>query len=140
MSHFAKVENGVVTQVLVIEQEQIDTGNWGDPSLWIQTSYNTHGNLHRGTDGKPDGGIALRGNYAGVGMTYDATNDVFLYEKPYPSWVLNTNTWLWNAPIQKPPITPMSLDDNGNIVSGINYDWDEETLSWKEYTTPRDVN
>ena len=137
MSHFAKVENGIVTQVLVIEQEQIDTGNWGDPSLWIQTSYNTYGNVHRGADGKPDGGVALRGNYACVGMTYDTENNVFLHEKPYPSWVLDKEKWLWVAPIQKPAVVPATVDENKNIITGKNYDWDEETLSWKEYITPR---
>ena len=60
MSHFAKVEDGVVTDVLVISQDVIDTGLFGEPSLWVQTSYNTHGGVHYGPDGKPDGGVALR--------------------------------------------------------------------------------
>jgi len=137
MSHFAKVENGIVTQVLVIEQDQIDTGNWGNPSLWIQTSYNTHGNVHRDQNGKPDGGIAIRGNFAAVGMMYDEVNDVFLYEKPYPSWVLDTETWLWVAPIEKPEVVPCTVDGNKNIITGTNYDWDESMQTWVAYSTPR---
>ena len=123
MSHFAQVENGIVTRVLVIEQEVIDTGHFGDPSTWIQTSYNTFGNVHYGQDGLPDGGIALRANYAGIGFTYDAENDVFYSPKPeYASWTLNRETWQWEAPV------PMPIDETGDKV----YDWDEATLSWKE--------
>jgi hypothetical protein len=119
MAHFAKVKNGIVTEVLVISQDVINTGAFGDPILWIQTSYNTHGNIHYGQDGQPDGGIALRGNYAGVGYIYDSVNDVFYEPKPFDSWILNTNTWTWEAP------TPMPIDDK-------NYIWDESTKSWIE--------
>lgn len=108
MSHFAKVENGLVTQVIVAEQDFINTGIVGHG--WIQTSYNTHANQH--PEGRP-----LRGNYAGIGYTYDAVNDVFYAPQPYPSWTLNTTTWLWDAPI------PMPQD---NQV----YVWDESSLSW----------
>ena len=79
MSHFAKInENNVVTEVIVAEQDFINSGAVGDPAAWIQTSYNTRGNVHLGPDGNPDGGVALRGNYAGIGYTYDAVNDVFV--------------------------------------------------------------
>lgn len=79
MAHFAQVdENDVVIQVIVAEQEFIDSGLVGDPASWIQTSYNTRGGIHYGPDGEPDGGIALRGNYASIGGTYDRVNDVFL--------------------------------------------------------------
>jgi hypothetical protein len=122
MSHFAKVENGLVTDIIVAEQDFIDSGLVGDPSLWIQTSYNTKGNLHYGQDKKPDGGIALRGNYASIGGTYDFNNNVFLDKKPFNSWVLNTNTWLWEPPIPRP------VDDE-NI-----YVWDETTISWRKIT------
>lgn len=119
MSHFAKVVNGIVQEVLVVEQDFINEGNLGDPSLWIQTSYNTRGNIHYGKDGNPDGGIALRGNYAGIGFIYDKENDVF-YEKQYhPSWVLNKSTWTWEAPIPYPN-------------DGKEYYWDESLLTWKE--------
>ena len=107
MSHFAKIENGIVTQVIVAEQDVIDSGLFGHG--WVQTSYNTIANKH--PENRP-----LRGNYAGIGYIYDATNDVFYAPQPFPSWVLNTTTWLWEAP------TPMPVD-------GL-YNWDEPTLSW----------
>jgi hypothetical protein len=127
MSHFAKVENGIVTQVIVVEQEVLDTGAFGDPASWVQTSYNTRGGVHYGQDGQPDGGIALRKNYAGIGYTYDADLDAFIPPKPYDSWTLDTETGLWNPP------TPMP--DDGNI-----YVWNEDTVSWDIVTPPTDGN
>lgn len=112
MSHFAKIINGIVQQVLVAEQDFIDSGYVGDPIAWIQTSYNTHGNQH--PEGKP-----LRGNYAGIGYTYDATNDVFYAPQPYPSWTLNNTTWTWEAPVAMP------TDDK-------LYHWDEAIQNWSE--------
>jgi hypothetical protein len=109
MAHFAKVENGIVTQVIVAEQDIIDSGVFGDS--WIQTSYNTVGNKHL------LGGTPLRGNYAGVDSIYDAVNDVFYAPQPFPSWVLNKETWTWESP------TPMPTD-------GQRYIWDESTISW----------
>jgi hypothetical protein len=118
MSHFAKVENGIVTNVLVIEQDVINLGIVGDPSLWIKTSYNTRGNVHYGQDGLPDGLPAVRGNYAGVGDIYDSEHDVFYASnKQFPSWVLNTSSWLWEAPFPMP---------NDEFI----YKWDEESISW----------
>ena len=114
MSHFAKVVDGKVTQVIVAEPEFFDTFVDSSPGTWIQTSYNTHGNQH--PEGRP-----LRGNYAGIGYTYDATNDVFYAPKPFDSWVLNESTWLWEAPVAMP--------DDGKI-----YEWDEATTNWKEVT------
>ena len=110
MSHFAKVENGLVTQVIVAEQDFIDA--LSDASSWVQTSYNTHGNQH--PENRP-----LRGNYAGIGFTYDAQNDVFYAPQPFPSWTLNQTTWLWEAPV------PMPTDEK-------LYKWDEPTTSWVE--------
>ena len=112
MSHFAKVLDGKVTQVIVAEPEFFETFVDSSPGAWIQTSYNTRGNQH--PEGRP-----LRGNYAGVGFTYDATNDVFYAPQPFASWTLNQSTWLWEAP------TPYPQD--GKI-----YLWDEATTSWKE--------
>lgn len=119
MAHFAQVENGVVTQVIVADQSVINSGLFG--TGWIQTSYNTHGGVHYGQDGQPDGGVAVRGNYAGVGYTYDTVNDVFYAPQPYPSWILNNTTWQWEPPIPIPTtsLTPPEF-----------YDWDEATLSW----------
>ena len=110
MSHFAKVENGIVTQVIVIEQDMIDSGHFGHASLWKQTSYNTHGNQH--PEGRP-----LRGNYAGIGYTYDEEHDVFYAPQPYPSWTLSHTTWLWEPPVPYPN-------------DGQPYNWDETTKSW----------
>lgn len=124
MSHFAKVENGTVTQVIVAEQDFIDGGYVGDPAQWVQTSYNTRGGLHYSAEtNEPDGGLALRGNYAGIGYIYDSTNDVFYPPSPFPSWTISAPTWTWTAP------TPMPTD--GNI-----YSWDEDTQSWLVITPP----
>ena len=116
MSHFAKVIDGIVTEVLVIEQDVIDTGLFGDPALWVQTSYNTHGGQH--PEGRP-----LRKNYAGIGFTYDADRDAFYEPQPFASWTLNDDTCLWDAPTPYP-------DD------GKPYIWDETTLAWVEVTLP----
>lgn len=112
MSHFAKIENNLVTEVIVAEQEFIDTLS----GEWVQTSYNTRGGQHT------QGGTPLRGNFAGLGYTYDRTNDVFYGPRPYASWALNTTTWRWEAPVAKP-------DDNGT-----RYRWDEDTTQWVEVT------
>jgi hypothetical protein len=112
MAHFAKVIDGLVTEVIVAEQEFIDSGAVGDPSLWIQTSYNTHGGQH--PEGRP-----LRKNYAGIGFTYDHIKDAFIPTKPFASWLLNEDTCLWEAPIAMPQ-------------DGKFYSWDEATTSWIE--------
>lgn len=88
MSHFAKVVNGVVTQVIVAEQEFFNTFVDSSPGEWIQTSYNTHGNQH--PEGRP-----LRGNFAGIGFTYDREKDVFIPPKPEGDWTLDETTYLW---------------------------------------------
>ena len=119
MSHFAQVIDGTVQQVIVIEQEILNLGHWGDPANWVQTSYNTHGGVHYGPDGKPDGGVALRKNYAGIGFTYDAVLDAFIPPQPYPSWLLDTETCLWVPPVPYP--------NDGKM-----YEWDEATKSWVE--------
>jgi hypothetical protein len=121
MSHFAKVLDGKVVSVIVAEPEFFNGFVDSSPGEWIQTSYNTRGNVHHGLDGQPDGGIALRGNYAGIGYVYDRKNDVFYESQPYPSWTLNKSTWLWEPPV------PMPTD-------GKFYDWNEETQSWVEFT------
>lgn len=118
MSHFAQIdENDIVVQVIVVEQEVINTGLFGDPTKWIQTSYNTHGGVHYGQDGNPDGGNALRKNYAGIGYTYDRVRDAFIPPKPFDSWNLNEETCLWDSPVPYP-------------VDGNKYVWDEENLAW----------
>lgn len=117
MGHFAKVVDGKVTQVIVAEKEFFDTFVDSSPGAWIQTSYNTIGNQHT------QGGTPLRGNYAGIGYTYDAQNDVFYAPQPYPSWTLNQSTWTWEA------TTPMPED-------GKLYRWDEPTTAWVEIVIP----
>jgi len=112
MAHYAKVNNGIVEQVIVAEADFFNTFVDTSPGTWIQTSYNTHGNQH--PEGRP-----LRGNYAGIGYTYDATNDVFYAPKPFPSWTLNESTWLWESPVTYP-------------TDGKRYIWDEATTNWKE--------
>jgi len=99
MSHFAKVVDGKVTQVIVAEPEFFDTFVDSSPGTWLQTSYNTHGNQH--PEGRP-----LRGNYAGIGFTYDATNDVFIAPKPSDTAVLNETTWLWEDTVTELPQEP----------------------------------
>ena len=113
MSHFAEIKDGIVVNVIVIDQETLNLGHWGDPSEWIQTSYNTHGNVHA------TGGTPLHKNYAGIGYTWDGTG--FAPPQPYPSWTKNTSTYLWEAP------TPMPTD-------GKMYTWNEETKAWVEVT------
>lgn len=115
MAHYAKVNNSLVEQVIVAEAEFFDTFVDSSPGEWIQTSYNTYGGVHS------NGGTPLRKNYAGIGMTYDSTRDAFYAPQPYPSWVLNETSCIWEAP------TAMPDDDN-------TYRWDEETTAWVEVT------
>ena len=121
MSHFAEINyEGIVQRVIVAEQDFINSGAVGDPSDWIQTSYNTYGGVHYAPNSRePDGGIALRKNYASIGGTYDEARDAFIPPKRFPSWNLNGDTCQWEAP------TPMP--DDGKL-----YEWDEETTNWVE--------
>lgn len=114
MGHFAKVNNGIVEQVIVAEPEFFDTFVDSSPGQWIQTSYNTHGGVHA------LGGTPLRKNYAGIGYSYDAQRDAFIPPKPFASWVLNEDTCLWDAP------TPYPNDGKAHI-------WNEETQTWDDF-------
>jgi len=116
MAHYAHITNGIVDQVIVIDAETLALGHWGNPSEWVQTSYNTHGGTHA------TGGTPLRKNYAGVGYSYDSGRDAFIPPKPFASWLLNETTCLWDAP------TPMP------VVEGKMFKWDEPTTSWVEVT------
>jgi len=118
MSHFAKVDNGRVVQVIVAELDFIQSFFRDTNEKWIQTSYNTRGNIHYGPDGLPDNQPPLRGNYAGIGYIYDSQNDVFYEPQPFPSWTLDKNSWTWQAPIAYP--------EDGNL-----YVWDESLKNWK---------
>jgi len=118
MAHFAKVVDGTVTQVIVAEPEFFETFVDSSPGQWIQTSYNTRGGVHYNPEtNEPDDGTPLRYNYAGVGFSYDATADAFYPPQPFASWTLNTDTYLWEAPVAYP--------DDGNM-----YRWDEDTTNW----------
>ena len=130
MSHYAKIENGIVTRVIVAEAEFFETYVDDTPGEWVKTSYNMHGGVyHNPETNQPaedqsviEGDEARqRKNYAGVGYSYDKTRDAFIPPKPYPSWVLNETTCLWDAPVAHP--------DDGN-----RYQWNEETTSWDEVT------
>ena len=116
MAHFAKVEDDIVTEVIVAEQEYIDTKE----GTWIQTSYNTKAGKHCAPNSNTeDGGTPLRKNFAGIGWTYDSTRDAFISPKPYPSWTLNEDTGGWDAPV--------AIVDDGK-----KYVWDESTTNWVE--------
>jgi hypothetical protein len=120
MSHFAKVENGVVTQVIVAEQDVINSGLFGDSASWVQTSYNTRNGVHYMPDSNTpsaDQSKALRKNYAGIGYSYDIQRDAFIPPKPHQSWLLNENTCQWQAPVPYP-------------TDGRIYIWDELTVNW----------
>jgi hypothetical protein len=122
MAHFAKVVDGVVTQVIVAEPEFFESFVDTSPGEWIQTSYNTRGGVHYNpetNEPSEDQTKALRKNYAGIGFTYDRTKDAFIPPKPFASWVLNEDTCLWNAPVAMP--------DDGKF-----YKWDEATTNWVE--------
>ena len=101
MAHFAKILNGIVTQVIVAEKDFINSGKVGDEFLWVQTSYN--GNFRK--------------NYGGVGYSYDQTRDAFIAPKPYASWILNETTCQWEAPSVIP-------DDDERYI------WNESTTTW----------
>jgi hypothetical protein len=125
MAHFAKLDsNNIVTFVTVGRDEDDEnelTARTGD--VYKRTSYNTRGGIHYGPDNQPDGGVAFRANYAGIGYYYDATHDVFYWpEQPYPSWTLSAPTWIWAPP------TPFPTD-------GKFYKWDEPTKTWILDTT-----
>jgi hypothetical protein len=113
MAHYAHITNGIVDNVIVIDAETLALGHWGDPSEWVQTSYNTHANQH--PEGRP-----LHKNYAGMGYTWDGTG--FAPPQPYPSWTKDTNTYLWNPPVAMP------------VEEGKMFTWNEETLAWVEVT------
>ena len=119
MPHFAKGNKitNIVEQVITGTQAFVNT--LSDSEDWFQTSFNTRGNLHYDPEtGEPDGGVALRANFAGPGFTYDRTKDVFIPPKPFNSWVLNETTYLWESP------TPMPVGSNLS-------QWDDENQVWK---------
>lgn len=123
MAHFAEInENNTVLRVIVAEQDFINTGALGDPSRWIQTSYNTAGNQHA-LNGTP-----FRKNFAGPGFTYDAVRDAFIEPKPMGTYVLDEETCTWSRP---KPYPADKTDPNA-----VMYTWNEEQQNWIETTDP----
>jgi len=133
MAHFAKLdENNIVIDVVSIsDSDTMQDGNESEAkgvefltnltgyTNWKQTSYNTSAGKYLNSDGKEadDQTKAFRGNYAGVGSTYDETNDIFVHPKPFPSWTLNTTTAQWEAPVAHPE-------------DALDYVWDEDNQQW----------
>ena len=125
MAIFAKLKVGnIVEKVVSVSNDVAPTEQAGEDFLnklyntrdaWIQTSSNTYGGVHR------LGGTPLRKNYAGIGFFYDQAKDVFIPPQEFPSWTLNEDTCLWEAPVAYPN-------------DGKNYRWNEETTNWEEIT------
>lgn len=113
MSHYAKVLDGTVVEVIVAEPEFFDTFVDSSPGEWIQTSYNTYNGVHL------NGGTPLRKNYAGVGYTYDSVRDAFIPPKPFPSWTLNEDTCNWEAPV------PFPGGEGSYLWNEVDQTWDE---------------
>ena len=125
MAHFAKLdENNSVLQVVVVNNlYEADGENWckelfSSTNSWKQTSYNTRGGVHYTENSNtPDGGTAIRKNYAGIGYSYNPTLDAFIPPPLFPSWLLDETTCQWESPVPAP--------DDGNM-----YGWNEDSVSW----------
>jgi hypothetical protein len=119
MAHYAKVVDGTVVNVIVAQADFFDSFIDNSPGIWLQTSYNTHGGVHYDPITKePDSTPQLRYNYATVGGLYDQDANAFYEKQPYPSWTLNTETYLWEAPISRPN------EQN-------RFRWNEEDQQWE---------
>jgi hypothetical protein len=124
MAHYALLNDKyIVVQVITGKDETEGDGNWESfystetGLICKRTSYNTYAGVHR------EGGTPFRKNYAGIGFTYDVSFDAFIPPRPFPSWKLNYNTFLWDAPVAKP-------------TDGKIYCWDENNTQWVEITKP----
>lgn len=125
MGYYAKVNNGIVEQVIAAEEDFFNSFVDSSPGEWIQTSYNTRGGVHYTRDendqrGEPseDQTKALRKNFAGVGWVYDRDRDAFYEPQPYPSWTLNEDTCYWEPPVARPE------------ADGNRYKWNETDQTW----------
>ena len=144
MAHFAKLgSNGKVIQVVTMDNDKMLNGsgvedetvgqqwlerhnNW-PAQMWIQTSYNTRGNTHNSGDNSK----AFRGNYAGIGYTWDEDNNIFWPKSPYTSWVKDTTTASWKSPIgDAPALTAEQESQNTADTHRWNYEWNEANQSW----------
>jgi hypothetical protein len=144
MAHFAKLgANSKVIQVLTLDnkdmhnadgvedelvgQQYLETHNNWPAQMWIQTSYNTSANTHSSGDNSK----AFRGNYAGIGYTWDEDNQIFWPKKPYASWIKNTTTAMWQSPIgDQPELTAEQISQNEAGTHSWGYAWNEEGQSW----------
>jgi hypothetical protein len=124
MAHYAKVVDDRVVKVIKCSDEVITKINDKSPGEWVKTSYNTLGGVYYDSDtNQPsaDQSKALRKNYAGIGYSYDKDREAFIPPQPFPSWILNETSCLWNAPVAMP-------------TDGKRYSWDEDSGSWVEVT------
>jgi len=142
MAHFAKItETNEVLQVLTLNnsdmhnadgvedelvgQQYLQTHNNWPSHLWIQTSYNTSDGVHR------NGGTAFRGNYAGIGYTWDEDNNIFWPEKPYASWVKHNASASWKSPIGDAPVLTAEQElQNTAYTHSWSYVWNEANTTW----------
>ena len=142
MAHFAKLgANSKVIQVLTLNngdmlnadgvedesvgQQYLETHNNWPAQMWIQTSYNTAGGQHK------NGGTPLRGNYAGIGYTWDEDDQIFWPKKPYASWVKDTTTASWKSPIgDAPELTEEQKSQNEADTHRWSYVWNEDNTTW----------
>jgi hypothetical protein len=144
MAHFAKIGdsskvlgvhavnnsdilNGDGVEDETVGQQYLERHNNWPSQMWIQTSYNTRGGKHydnKTRELSSDQSKALRGNYAGIGYTWDEDNNIFYTKKPYPSWILNTTDARWHSPIGDAP------EDLGAESGTHRYEWNEDGKSW----------
>ncbi len=142
MAHFAKLgTNSKIIQVLTLDnknmlnadgvedeavgQQYLELHNNWPAQMWIQTSYNTAGNQHK------SGGTPFRGNYAGIGYTWDEDNQIFWPKKPYASWVKNISEARWQSPIgDEPALTAEQTSQNEADTHAWNYVWNEDNTTW----------
>jgi len=125
MGNFAKVNNGIVEQIIAAEPEFFNTFVDSSPGEWIQTSYNTRGGVHYQPNSSipsEDQSKALRKNYAGIGYSYDKQRDAFIPPKPFNSWILNETTCTWKSPVDMPTT---ALENNQY------YFWNESIINWE---------
>lgn len=142
MAHFAKIglNSKVISVHSVYDKDCQDAEGVEDEEvgrqflekihnypLWVQTSYNTRDGVHK------NGKTPLRGNHAGMGMTYDEENDIFIDPKPFPSWVLNTTDVQWHSPIGDAP----SLTEQETLK--YSYQWNETDQSWDKIDMKPDL-
>jgi len=142
MAHFAKLgTNNKVIQVLTLDnnsmlnadgvedetvgQQYLELHNNWPAQMWIQTSYNTTANQHK------ESGTPLRGNYAGIGYTWDEDNNIFWAPKPYASWVKDTSDASWHSPTgDAPALTSEQISQNQANTHLWKYEWNEDDQSW----------